>query len=501
MSYELIIGRKSKIHLPPTVEGVNIEWQRKGQPGKLTFSVVKTKNLSFTEGDPVRFSVDGKKMFYGFIFEKTRTGLEDHKINVTAYDQIYYLTKNKDTYVFENKTAADIIRMLAADFHLNLGEIAPTPVNIESLVCDNKSLYDMISSALSITTQTTGQLYVLYDKAGKLTLSTADEMKVNSYVREDDAGNFDYKTSIAEDTYNKVKIVHEDKKAGARKVYYAEDPAKISQWGVLQYYEKANNDTMLQAQTLGILRMYDSKSRTLTVKNVLGNTSVRAGSVVPCVLGLGDMNLSNYMVVEQARHTFKENEHLMELRFEQYRPLADISNAVYGSITTEIPKTATDDDTPGEVTPGSSDYVRTTKPSSTNKYYITTAGGGYNRCILGNAANGRKGYSVLPNCVGYVYGRWMESRGVTSCNLPTTNAKDWYSAAASKGQTPNVGSIAVFGGTKYGHVAYVERIDANGNLYLSESNWSHAPFRNVTVYKSNGYNYSSSLKLLGFVYA
>ena len=60
MSYELLIQHGGSIMLPPVVEGVTIEWERQGQPGKLTFECVKTVGLSFQEGDPCRFSVDGK---------------------------------------------------------------------------------------------------------------------------------------------------------------------------------------------------------------------------------------------------------------------------------------------------------------------------------------------------------------------------------------------------------------------------------------------------------
>lgn len=151
--------------------------------------------------------------------------------------------------------------------------------------------------------------------------------------------------------------------------------------------------------------------------------------------------------------------------------------------------------------------VRTTQPSSTNKYYLTAAGGGYNKCILGNAKNKYNkrptAYSVLPNCVGYAYGRYLEYHGLTKANLPTCNAKNWYAEAKKSGfkcsQTPSVGAVVCFKGTLYGHVAFVEAIQSNGDLLLSESNWGHQIFRNVTVKKSNGYRYSTSLKLVGFI--
>jgi len=32
------------------------------------------------------------------------------------------------------------------------------------------------------------------------------------------------------------------------------------------------------------------------------------------MLGLGDINVSNYLMVEQVKHSFKEGQHLMELK-------------------------------------------------------------------------------------------------------------------------------------------------------------------------------------------
>ena len=74
MTYELIIQHNGTVMFPAVVEDVTIEWERQGQPGKLSFEVVKTDGLSFQEGDPCRFSVDGSPIFYGFVFEKSRRG-------------------------------------------------------------------------------------------------------------------------------------------------------------------------------------------------------------------------------------------------------------------------------------------------------------------------------------------------------------------------------------------------------------------------------------------
>ena len=117
---------------------------------------------------------------------------------------------------------------------------------------------------------------------------------------------------------------------------------------------------------------------------------------------------------------------------------------------------------------------RLNQPGGSNKWYLKTTYGGYNKCILGNS-NGRI-YTgcVLPNCVGYAYGRWMECQGYHSCNLSTGNAKTWYghtSDGYQRGSTPKLGAVICWTG-KYGHVAIVERIYSNTDVQWSESNWS-----------------------------
>ena len=298
--------------LPPVVESVSIEWERQGQPGKLTADIVKTPGLSFQEGDPCRFSVDGTPIFYGFVFEKARKGSMDQVITITVYDQLYYL-KNKDTYVYSNKTAAAVIRMIAEDFQLNVGALADTGYTIASRVEDNRTLFDIIQTALDETLKATSQMYVLYDDVGKLTLKNIGDMKFGLLVDNETAGDFDYKTSIASQTYDKVKLSYENKDTGKREIFIAQDGSSINQWGVLQYYEKIDSTANAKAMADALLSLYNTKTRTLKLKDVLGDVRVRAGTMLVVILGLGDMNLSSYLMVEQVKHTFSNEQHVMDL--------------------------------------------------------------------------------------------------------------------------------------------------------------------------------------------
>lgn len=313
MTYELLIQHGKTIMYPPIVDGVTVEWERQGQPGKLTFEVIKTENLSFEEGDPCRFSVDGEPLFYGFVFDKSRSGSNPKNIKVTVYDQLYYL-KNKDTYVYSNKTATEVVKMIAEDFGLNLGTLDDTGYKIETRTEENTSLFDIIQNALDATTKAKTEMYVLYDKAGKLMLTNIGNMKLGIVINEETAGNYEYKSSIADNTYNRIKLLYEDSDAGTRQVYIAQDSSNINKWGVLQYYEKLNDATNAKTMADALLKLYNAKTRTLKISDALGDTRVRAGTMLVVMLGLGDINLSNFLLVEQVKHTFSNGQHLMELK-------------------------------------------------------------------------------------------------------------------------------------------------------------------------------------------
>lgn len=310
MNVELLIQNGNKVYAPIVQEGITWETERKGSPGKLTFTVVKDQNISFTEGNPVRLTVDGVKMFYGFIFSKKRD--KQQNITVTAYDQLRYL-KNKDTYVYTNKTASDFIKMVANDYNLNLGTVENTSYIIASRVEDNTALIDMVQNALDLELTNKKTMYVLYDDFGKLTLKALERMKVGVVIDEETGENFDYTSTIDSQTYNKIKLVYENEKTGKREVYIAQDSNNINNWGILQYYDTLQEGENGQAKVNALLSLYNAKTRNLKITNALGNLKVRAGSMLVVNLNLGDIAVQNFMLVERCKHTFNESEHRMEL--------------------------------------------------------------------------------------------------------------------------------------------------------------------------------------------
>ncbi|EGD48417.1 putative phage cell wall hydrolase [Ruminiclostridium papyrosolvens DSM 2782] len=307
---ELKIQNGSTMYQPCIEDEITWETSRKGVPGKLEFSVVKDEIISFQEGNLVQLMVDNKNVFKGYVFTKKRSS--DQIIKVTAYDQLRYL-KNKDTQVFENRTASQIIKELAGKFKLLTGAIEDTGYVIATRVEDNKTLMDMIQSALDITLQNRNKMYVLFDDFGAISLKSIDSLKLDVLIEKSTAEDFDYTSSIDSNTYNFIKLAYDNDKTKKREIYEAIDSNNIAAWGLLQYYEKVNQNTNAKAKADGLLKLYNKKTRNLSVSNAIGDIRVRGGCLIPVWLELGDIKVQNYMLVETVKHTFKSNEHYMDI--------------------------------------------------------------------------------------------------------------------------------------------------------------------------------------------
>ncbi len=319
MKTELFIAGESgnEIYIPAVEDGIEWSTERWGVPGRLTFKVLADDILNFSEGSAVQLRVDGAKVFFGFVFTQKRD--KENRISVTAYDQLRYL-KNKDTYVYENQTASELIKMIAADFALNAGEIADTGYVIADRSEMDTSLFDIIQNALDITLVNTRQMYVLYDDFGSLTVKNIADMYVKNengtylMIDEGTGENFEYTSSIDNSTYNKIKLYKEDAESGKRQIYgIIQDSANINKWGVLQYCDTVSEGENGEAKAEALLSLYDKKTRNLRIPNAFGDVRVRAGSMLVVNLDLGDKKVENFMLVEKVKHTFKNGEHFMDL--------------------------------------------------------------------------------------------------------------------------------------------------------------------------------------------
>lgn len=292
-----------------------IEWKTElNKTATFKTGIKKVDGLAFYEGDIITFTDDTNKMFKGYIFGKERD--KSQIIDIKAYDQLRYL-KNKDTFVFKNKTASDISKHIFNHFNLKYGLIENTRYMIEQTIEDNKTLLDMILGSLDKTLIATGQIFVLSDDFGEISLRNINNLRTNLVIGDESLANdYKYTTSIDDDVYNKIKLFRDNKQTGKRDVYIVMDSNNMKKWGILQYSEKVNENLpegKVKQQAENLLKTKNRLKRTLSL-DCIGDFRVRAGiSLGVFIRDLGDINLSQLMVVESATHKIKGGHHTMTL--------------------------------------------------------------------------------------------------------------------------------------------------------------------------------------------
>jgi len=306
ISYELTISNTKETYIPPVLGGVSVELERKGVPGKITFSIMKSDKFTVEEGNAIEFKVNKTDFFFGFVFSIKET--KDELLQITGYDQLRYL-KAKDTYVFEAKKASEILKQITSDFNLQAGEIDDTGYSM-NIVLKDKTLFDMIQSTLEETLMSTGNLYVLYDNYGKLNLKNIENLKLDILIGDNTMEDYN-KTSSIDEAYNQIKLAYPNDKTGKYDIYLEKHSENINKWGVLQYYEviDENVNGKVKAQTL--LKLYNQPNKKLSVNNALGDVKIKAGCSL--VVKISALGINNYMLVEKVKHTFNNEEHFVDL--------------------------------------------------------------------------------------------------------------------------------------------------------------------------------------------
>lgn len=316
MTTELLISNKRSGQIwevSNCVEEAKWTTNRTGSAGKFEFTLLKAGDIAFLEGDVVRFSVDGRLQFYGWVFtkEKDRWGV----ISVTCYDRLRYFKANA-SYAFYDMTAGQIIQQIAGDLQVDVGQIDSTGYALPSLIKQDQSCFDIISDAVQQTLLNTGKIYVFYDDGNGVALREARNMISNVVIGDKSLlTDYTYKTDIDSQTYNSIKLARPNKSTGLWETFVAQDSNNIAQWGLLQLYQTVDedaNDAQIQAQAQVSLQYYNQRMRTISVSS-LGVPGLRAGQMVLMkVPDLGDINLDQYVLLEKVTHTWKNETHTME---------------------------------------------------------------------------------------------------------------------------------------------------------------------------------------------
>ncbi|MCR8844053.1 hypothetical protein NQ117_10185 [Paenibacillus sp. SC116] len=274
--------------------------KRAGSPASFEFTMMDDKQIEIEHGGIVSFKENSKGLFYGYVFKYSRT--DNGETKVVAYDQLRYL-KNKDTYVFKGKRADQIVAQIAGDFKLKTGQLSNTGHVIPSMIEDSKSLFDIILKALDLTLVHGKQMFYLWDDYGQLRISDVKKSTINLIVGDQSlATSYDYSSDIDGETANQIKLVRDNKETGKRDVYVVHDSNSMARWGVLQHYEKVDEDlnkAQIDKLADNLLALKNRPEQSLSIE-ALADLTVRAGRSI--FVKLSGIGLSGWYIVDECKH-------------------------------------------------------------------------------------------------------------------------------------------------------------------------------------------------------
>ena len=253
------------------VREIEFTTNRMDSPGKLKFTCLEDGPIGIPEGSSVEYLVNGMKLFKGFVFTIERT--RDGETSYTAYDQLRYLK--------------------------------------------------------SETIVQTGKIFILYDKAGELTLVEAKNWFTNTMVGDGSlVTDYTYKRDIDSDTYNRVKLVRKNEKSGRTDVYVHEDTDTIKKWGLLQYYDEVDenlNEAQIDKMCEAYLQYYNRVLQTLKLE-AIGIPEIRAGMILPVKIGdIEDLAVSRLLLAEKVTQKWEGADHTMQIEVKSFEQLGGVS--------------------------------------------------------------------------------------------------------------------------------------------------------------------------------
>lgn len=286
--------------------------------GELAFDLIQEKNpiIPYT-GDIITFKWDKTKIFYGYVWKYTVK--KDNTVSVTCYDKMRYL-KNKDSIVFQTGTIADRFNNVTHRAGIKHKVVNSQTHKVAAEVCDGKTYFDMLKSAVKKHLKSTGHMYFLFTNYDTVELRKAPFKNLNLIVGSG-SGATDYTYSVdINNTYNVIKVVQKntkDSKSETATADTGDDPAKTSftsktvsgkspeQWGVLRdVVSKKDKATWAQAIKEARDTLHDKNlaNKTLSI-TCMGDLNLIPGNTVKVKLDNFDKTLSK-CAITKATHNF-----------------------------------------------------------------------------------------------------------------------------------------------------------------------------------------------------
>lgn len=265
--------------------------------------------IDCSEGLTCVLYYDGEEIFRGLIMDDTASS--KRTLTIKAYDDLIYMTNNKDSFTYKKKTASAIFKDLCKKLGLKVGTCASTGYVIPELTKRGNTYWDVMEDALSQTYKAKGIRYYVSSQKGIVSLIKRTETE-NVIVLEPNANIDSYERSRSiYDT--RTRITLRTSKGEKKKEYV--NKSLESKIGIFRDVSSVDSDVS-SAEMKEIIQTFKEEKalvkRSLKITNALGCIEAVSGkSVYVRIPHLGDDRI---MYIDEDTHTFENGSHKMTLK-------------------------------------------------------------------------------------------------------------------------------------------------------------------------------------------
>lgn len=259
------------------------------------------------KGHQCAFYWKGQELFRGIIMNHSYSR---KKLTVIAYDAGIYLSNNKDTFNYSNKTATQIFNDCMARLNMDIGTVANTAYVIPELPKPKTSYFDVICDALSLTYKSTGARFYPLAMGGKISLLARREETLKWVIETgQNLIDFTYSKSI-ENTRTRIRLLTEEGTVLAEKVNNTLEDA-IGTFQEVDTPDDTLNAAQLDDLAASMLEEKGAPVQSFQVK-ALGIPDVYSGKCV--YITVKELGVARTFFLDEDTHTFKGEYHSMKLK-------------------------------------------------------------------------------------------------------------------------------------------------------------------------------------------
>lgn len=308
-------GETTGIEVSGLVESVKWDGRRGSPTRTLTIKLLddegyghERSGIDIEEGYHVIFSWNSEELFRGIFLRQTATQLK--KAEYKAYDLGIYLSNNRDTFCYENKTATDVFKDVCNRFGIPVGTAAVTKYVIPDLTKAKTTGWDAIADAMSLEYDNTGDKYYVFAEKDTLSMKRRTDTYLQ-WVLEIGANITSYSYTVSlEKIKTRIKLLS---KEGTVLAQEADEDAekKIGTFQDVETPDESLNTAQLKELAKSMLEERKKPEKTLTLSNALGIAEVISG--VGVFIKIPRLGIRRSFYVDRDSHTFKDNYHSMSL--------------------------------------------------------------------------------------------------------------------------------------------------------------------------------------------